>query len=361
MPTPAAAETALHAIEDLAQSGLPAQQLLEEVADRIERVVPTDGAFLAATDPETTLSIGAGLVRDLPLELCAPTWDYEFLVPDVLKFADITRSGRAVADLHEETGGNPDRSPRWREYSPASGFASELRVVFAVGDRAWGIGQLDRLGDAPRFSDAERAWLERVAPIVSRGLRRAMLTQPALAPSRGPGIVILSADGRVVSATSEASAWFDEIEPAAMIGGDDGFPVPFEPRAYASRVRAAAEEAGPVPRTRLRTRGGVWLSMHGSVLQGTDQLAIVIEPAKGADVAPLIVEAYELTRRELEVTRAIARGLTTSEIAAELIVSPHTVKDHVKSVFEKVGVSSRGELVAKVFAEHYSPIPHADD
>jgi DNA-binding NarL/FixJ family response regulator len=101
--------------------------------------------------------------------------------------------------------------------------------------------------------------------------------------------------------------------------------------------------------------------MHASVLEGTDQLALVIEPAKASEVAPLIVEAYGFTQRELEVTRAIARGLGTAEIAAHLFVSQHTVRDYVKSVFEKVGVSSRGELVAKVFADNYSPVlKHVD-
>jgi DNA-binding CsgD family transcriptional regulator len=93
--------------------------------------------------------------------------------------------------------------------------------------------------------------------------------------------------------------------------------------------------------------------MHASRLGDGDQLALVVEPAKAGDVAPLIVEAYGLSKRELDVTRMIARGLGTSEIAAGLFLSPHTVRDHVKSVFEKTGVSSRGELVAKVFADHY--------
>lgn len=165
--------------------------------------------------------------------------------------------------------------------------------------------------------------------------------------------------GGVVSATREAEAWLDEVEPALMVAAGADFAMPFETHAYAARVRASAGEDAPVPRARLRTRTGVWLLMHGSMLRGTEQLALVIEPAKASDVAPLIVEAYGLTQRELEVTRAIARGLPTGAIAAQLFLSPHTIRDHVKAVFEKVGVSSRGELVAKMFAEHYSPPPHA--
>jgi DNA-binding NarL/FixJ family response regulator len=98
--------------------------------------------------------------------------------------------------------------------------------------------------------------------------------------------------------------------------------------------------------------------MHGAVLEGTGPVALIIVPAKSADVAPLIVEAYALTGRELDVTRAIARGLSTNEVATELYLSPHTIRDHVKGLFEKVGVPSRGEIVHRVFAEHYAAPSH---
>src|SRR3954468_17434398 len=176
------ADRTLDAIEDLADAGLPAQEFLEEATRRIDRVVPSDGYFAGATDPQTTLSVGAGVVHDLPTELCQPTWDYEFLVPDYLKFNDIAMSGRPVADLHEATGGGPQRAARWRGDAAASGFRAELRVTFDVGGAMWGIGQFDRLGDSPRYSDAEKAWLERLAPVVARGLRQALVTQPAIAP-----------------------------------------------------------------------------------------------------------------------------------------------------------------------------------
>src|SRR3954467_1760039 len=172
-----AAQSSLEALERLANEGLSAQALLEELAQRIDRVVPTDGYFMAATDPETTLAIGTGLVRELPADQCQPHWDYEFLVPDYLKYADIARSGRRVADLHDAAGGRPERSPRFKQYSAATGFPSEVRVVFTVGQSAWGLGQLNRLSG--RFTDDEKSWLEHAAASISRGLRRAMLSEPA--------------------------------------------------------------------------------------------------------------------------------------------------------------------------------------
>src|SRR4051812_44124532 len=220
-PTLPAAHSSLDAIERLANEGLSAQELLEQAAARIDRVVPTDGYFLAATDPETTLSIGTGLVRELPADQCQPHWDYEFLVPDYLKFADIARSGQRVADIHDATGGRPTRSPRFKQYSAATGFRSEVRLVFTVGDAAWGLAQLNRA--SARFTHDEKEWLERAAGFIGRGLRRAMVAQPASSPrlTRGPGVVLLDGAGRVVSATGEAVAWLDDLD-AEMLMSDVG-------------------------------------------------------------------------------------------------------------------------------------------
>jgi DNA-binding CsgD family transcriptional regulator len=355
-----AAESTLGAIAEIADAGLCAQELIEQATERIARVVPADGCFFAATDPDTTLSIGQGIVVDLPAEQCQPTWDYEFLVPDFLKFADIARSGRAVADIHEATGGRPDRSPRFREFGAASGATAEVRMAFTAGDAAWGIAQLDRCGPGARFTEEEKSWLERAAPLIARGLRRALLRPPEQgAAARGPGIVLFDAAGDIVSATREAAEWLDELHPTMRVPSPAAqLPLPFHATGLAAKMHAAYENGEAAIRTRMRTRRGVWLLMHGAPLEGTDQLALIIEPAKSVDVAPLIIEAYELTQREVDVTRAIARGLGTVEIAGHLHLSPHTVRDHVKAIFEKVGVSSRGELVHKMFAEHYATPAH---
>ena len=68
--------------------------------------------------------------------------------------------------------------------------------------------------------------------------------------------------------------------------------------------------------------------------------AVSIEPARTHELAPLIADAYGLTRRERSVVELVAQGLSTESIAETLHVSAWTVQDHLKAVFEKVGAVS---------------------
>jgi DNA-binding CsgD family transcriptional regulator len=357
-------ETAtLEKVEELSRSGLEAQVFLEESAAVIERAVPADSFFYAATDPDSGLAMGAGTTT-MPHEVCAPFWDYEFFVPDFTKWTDLASGPQRAADLHTATGGRPERSARWREFGSLIGFDAELRCSLTAGGTTWGIVQLNRAEGASSFGEDEVALLEALVPAMARGLRTSM-TGTAAAPTsaeRGPGMAIVDADGMLVSLTGEAEAWLAELH---FIGDQGGKLLPYEIAALGSAARRRHAAGEPAPRMRMRTNSGMWLLVHASVLGGSDQVALVIEPAKASEIAPLIIEAYGLTPRELEVTRMISRGMKTAEMAERLFLSPHTVRDHIKAIFEKVGVSSRGELTATLFAEHYheslfEPIMAAD-
>ncbi|MFJ2826319.1 helix-turn-helix transcriptional regulator [Streptomyces sp. NPDC087263] len=62
-----------------------------------------------------------------------------------------------------------------------------------------------------------------------------------------------------------------------------------------------------------------------------------------------------LTLRELEVLRCVARGLTTPQIAEQLVVSRSTVRKHLENAFNRLGVSSRTAAVARVFPQPEAP------
>jgi DNA-binding CsgD family transcriptional regulator len=115
----------------------------------------------------------------------------------------------------------------------------------------------------------------------------------------------------------------------------------------------ALPEASPT--VRVRTINGDWLLVHATHLHGSvEDIAVIIEPAHPSRNAPLVLSSLGLTHREAEVAQLVLRGASTKAIGTELHLSTYTVKDHLKSIFEKTGVRSRRDLVAQILTGHVS-------
>lgn len=72
----------------------------------------------------------------------------------------------------------------------------------------------------------------------------------------------------------------------------------------------------------------------------------VVEKVVARLTEPPPVEAERLSARELEVLGLLAEGATNKEVAVRLHIAERTVKAHVTSIFNKLGVNSRAEAVA---------------
>jgi len=118
--------------------------------------------------------------------------------------------------------------------------------------------------------------------------------------------------------------------------------------------RADDASTGELARARVRSSDGRWIVFHGTTLDD-DRAAVILEPAQPPEIAPLVADAYGLSESERSVTQLVLQGLSTREIASTLHLSPYTVQDHLKAIFEKTGVRSRRELVAQVFFRHCAP------
>ena len=169
--------------------------------------------------------------------------------------------------------------------------------------------------------------------------------------------MIFDAAGALESMSPAAELWIEDIVEE---------PAPADPsqckavRAVAARAASLGEGQDPLglqARSRVRTRSGRWLLLYGTRLSGATpgRIAVVIQPASANEVAPLVALAYGLTEREVQVTRLCLEGRSTKQMSRMLEVSGYTVQDHLKSIFAKTGVQSRGELVGQVFLEHYVP------
>jgi DNA-binding CsgD family transcriptional regulator len=288
-----------------------------------------------------------------------PQWlIHEYYQDDVNKLADVARSKRGISTLHEATGGNPTSSPRWHANMALGGDQELIAALRTPSGEVWGALGLYREPGQAMFHTDELAFVHAAAPHLAEGARRGLLVGEATDPEGpdAPGLLVLSSDGEVESATPGVERWL-----AALPDGDwDAGKLPSAVLAVAGRALRTAEhpdEPGQVSVSRVLSRSGTWVVLHGASLvsAGTRRVAVIVEPAHPARIVPLLMSVYGLTEREQEVTRLVLQGNSTTEIAERLVVSTHTVQQHLKSIFDKTGVRSRRDLVGKVFFAHYEP------
>lgn len=314
------------------------------------------------TDPATMfLTTSVAEWEKFPSASCLQIHRNEYLEQDFNKFSDLSRRKTPAAILAQATGGRPERSARYQQLMWPDRMTAELRTAQTVDGVCWGALALYRAEGRPDFDEGEARLLADLAPHLAQGLRTALLAD-AIESEGGPdtsGLIVLDADGRVAAVTAGAARWLDHLRDAV------GRRLPehrLSDAIYAvASVAAGSDDAGTarLPRARVRVETGEWLIVHAARLErdgaSGDETAVMIEQARPTQIAPVLVRAYGLTERETHVVRAVLHGLSTAEISRSLHLSPYTVQDYLKSIFHKVGVSSRRELVAQVFTEQHWP------
>jgi DNA-binding CsgD family transcriptional regulator len=359
MASPQAMRDVMTSIMAVCRQGHPPERLKAEVLARLRRVLTVDALWWATSDPATLLFTQA-FREGIPDRAIPFFVENEFGGQDVNQWTELAQEPGGVSTLARATSGGPEASARFRDLFQPLGLGDELRAVLRTGDACWGLMCLHRAAGT-MFTEAEVQLIRRLAPHLAEGIRAGILMPgPGVIPAGdAPGLVVLDQSGEVVTATSAARAWFDELGHA----GRPGSLAPAEVTTAAGLLRradAADRAADPaVPRLRVRTRAGRWVVLHASWLNLAPgepaRIAVIIEAAAPAEVAAVIMQAYGLTERERAVTGLVCRGRSTAQITAELSISTNTVQDHLKSVFDKTGVRSRREVMAVILRDHYLP------
>lgn len=321
-----------------------------EAQDVIQQVVPHDAWCALTIDPATLLPTGGFHEYGVEPTLMPRLVEIETTNTDALSLPELYRSAARADTLGAATHGHLDRSARYREVLKPSGLHHEMRLLFPADDHVWGCLVLFREDGRPDFSETELDLLVEGTRTVGSAVRRQLvLTEATRAESEaGPGLILL--DDNLVRdfATPAARHWLESIED----GVDARHGMPFALTSVASRALASGQPAT----SRVRTPTGRWLTLHADVIvEERRRISVIVEPSRPIEVAQIVADAYQLTRREREVVHYLATGHSRAEAARALGVSPHTLDDHVKRVYNKLGVRSRSELTSRLFFDQHAP------
>lgn len=340
-----------HEIIRIAQAGVDVSTLRRRVLPLLRKVLVVDAVWWALADPETLL-FSQALTDDIPSVAVPLFLENEISQPDVNKFRALARGPEPVATLYSATRQAPEDSVRYRDILRPHRLGDEMRVALRDRKQTWGFMCLHREAGARAFSPDEQKWMRQLAPHLAAGLRQSLLLAGG---SKHPlsewaaGVLVLSDEGEGISVTPAAERLLRDLpdwseRPTRVLAI----------QSVISRLRALEQWPGeqlPPPRVRVRTLEGRWVTISASRLSTSsvdNSIAIVVEPTRFEDLVPLRLAASGLTATEINIAAMTVQGLSNQEIAQALGNTRLTVQQHLKSIFDKTGTHSRGELIGRL-------------
>jgi DNA-binding CsgD family transcriptional regulator len=323
-----------------------------EAVGLLKRTIGFDRWCWSVGDPDSLVAGGdlaeADLWPVMPRIFALEQWD-EQNAPHML-----ARARRSVASLSAATDGDLAHSRVWDECLRLHGIGDQATVVLRDAYGSWGYIKAWRNREERSFAPEDLRLLEDVAAGLGSMLRRdlrgpRLLGEAHVTTDRPAGVLILDPELRQRSATASAQEWLTVL-PGSAIAQSRGY---LPQAVYAVAARACAASCpGTIDlpaRLRTRTMDGRWAVIEAAALDGAEQgmIAVTLRAAVTADVVGLVCRAHALTPRESQVLELTVAGLPTRHIADRLCISTNTLQDHLKGIFDKVGVRNRRELLRR--------------
>lgn len=214
-------------------------------------------------------------------------------------------------------------------------ISQSLALFRELGNRRGIARSLSHLGD---IAAMQQNWVK------ARLLYEESLTE---AQEASDNVEIASCLERVAGAIAAGEASLANVLWAAQLWGAAealretiGAPIPpVERAAYKERVVAARSSIGKRIFSAYWAQGRTMTPKQALAAQG--KAATLTMDAGSLPLGNISANPAGLTAREVEVLRWVARGLTDSQVAEQLIISPRTVTSHLSSIYNKLGVTSR--------------------
>jgi DNA-binding CsgD family transcriptional regulator len=310
-------------IERLARASVSGIEFQWSAVDELRRIVGFGSVCWTSVDPATWLP--SWVISDNPVvgrhqRLLHRSW------PTARDLSALAERGFTATSV--STGGDLARDRFWSEIASPAGLGDSLSLALTADGACWGMLHLYRERSDQHFTAEDAFAVGQAVPVLARRLRRAALESVVGPPSGDslPGFLY---------------ALVERVTPGDL-------------------ARVAPDRWSP--RLRIRATDGTWLLLRATPLSespslGHGAVAVTIEPARRGDLQHLIMRAHRLSDREREVAALVASGLANPDIAEALFITRYTVADHLKTIYGKVGVSSRSALTLALSGTTGNPTP----
>lgn len=306
-------------------SHAPFATFRETCLQRVRALIPFDAAIWGSGAEEPQLIFGIAAC-DFPPERLME-YGARWQAHDVLRSAVSHRPGQCLRNEDVHSLEDHYASEIYREFCGPSGIEHALGVTQI--DPVTNVGELIFLFRSDRravFRDDERDALELIMPHLAAAWRHRLLWHVARqAPGEGATAQALAQGHAVIDALGQVHA----SDAAFGLRMRALFPDWIGPR-LPDELRRVLQQGA----SQIRVRGQGFLLHRG---QDRHILSLAAE-----------IETPLLSSAERRVALLFATGLTAARVAADLGVSPATVRNHLSSIYAKLGVHSKVELVRKL-------------
>lgn len=322
----------------------------KSMVELLGQEITLDAYCYTVVDPQTLCSVGA--VTEQSVEaIHHRIMTLEYGEPDVYKYEEMIQGGQYFARLSDALLSSL-YSPRYEQVLLPNGFTDEIRAALMVQGQCHGFLTLfkKRTKEEPYFQDAELEQVKMLMPLMGEALKKYyhdIIEERLSVNEKEQGIIIFNPNLAVMSINEKASRLLFILREQEQLT-EPHLPKPIQAmctRLLADKLQAFASVVVPI-----KDMG--YIAIRASIMKTSSQerqLAVMLNEASPQEMLSFLMEAYHLTAREQEVIFEIIKGISTKEIAQRLTISYYTVQDHMKAIYHKVGVSTRNELVWRIF------------
>ncbi|MPY59573.1 helix-turn-helix transcriptional regulator [Streptomyces spongiae] len=331
----------LRGLPALAGESLSSLELAEAVSLAVRPVVAHDALRLMGNNPDGVGHTVFSFWHNFETEFGRQFMQSYLAGKDPCLPADLIRQTMPAGLVGT---GHGKRDLLARQLFDAHGVGGELRVLLRDVRGVWGSLALLRSAGGRAFDRTDAARVLELAPVLISALRQYVRSGPMrpVAPDMAPGVFVVDADGNVTGATPMASWWAERLREHHPSSWVDALVA-----GMAAQTRLCLRQpAAPAPVMHgPAARFGRWISAEGQLLNPGGAVAVLVRAVPPRQLLGSLGSWYGITARERQVIEYLLDGSAAKQIARHLDVSLHTVHDHLKSVYRKLGVSGRAELL----------------